>query len=214
MNPLTVRAIIALVSFRRELKYILYTFLGVLLLPFFAVFVVANTGIPQVSDQLVTVDPQQHTIQIHDPTGKVIATIDAKTVWPLHGVVTLEFGESDLPYQPIHTGIDISTTADKPITPFMKGTVTKVYHLNWGYGNYVVIDHDNNLTSLYAHMSRTNASVGQSVQPGDVIGYEGSTGWSTGPHMHFEVRVFGVPVNPRTFVEGNLNFNQLGVEAH
>ena len=203
MNPHTIRAILMLLSFRRELKYIFYTLLGVLLLPFFAVLVIANAGIPQVSDQLVSVDPQHHTIQIHDPTGKVIATIDAQTVWPLQGVVTLEFGESDLPYQPVHTGIDIAAVSGTPITSFTKGTVIKVEHLNWGYGKYVVIDHGNNITSLYGHMSRTYATVGQEVKPGDIIGYEGSTGWSTGPHMHFEIRAYGIPVNPRTFVTGN-----------
>lgn len=202
MNPLTVRAILVLVSFRRELKYILYTLLGVLLLPVFAVAVIANAGIPFISDQLVKIDAKQKTIQIYDPTGKVIATIDAETVWPMQGVVTLEFGEPHLPYQPIHTGIDIAASSGTPITPFMKGTVTKVESINWGYGNYVVVDHGNNITSLYAHMSKTNATVGQLVKPGDVIGLEGSTGWSTGPHVHFEIRVFGIPVNPKTFVEG------------
>ncbi len=204
MNPQVIRAILILLSFKKELKYILYTLLGILLLPIFAVIVIANAGIPQVSDQLVSVNAQQHTIQIHDPTGRVIATIDAQTVWPLHGVVTLEFGESDLPYQPVHTGIDIAAASGTPITPFMKGTVVKVEHLNWGYGNYVVVDHGNNLTSLYGHMSRTNSTVGQSVKPGDIIGYEGATGWATGPHVHFELRVFGVPVNPRTFISSSI----------
>lgn len=203
MNPQVIRAILVLLSFKKELKYILYTLLGVLLLPVFAVTVIANAGIPLVSDQLVQVDAQQHTIQIHDPTGKVIATINAQTVWPLKGVVTLEFGESDLPYQPVHTGIDIAAASGTPITPFMKGTVTKVEHLNWGYGNYVVVDHGNNLTSLYGHMSKINVKVGDQVNSGGVIGEEGSSGWSTGPHTHFEIRVFGVPVNPRTFVSGN-----------
>jgi len=75
--------------------------------------------------------------------------------------------------------------------------------LSWGYGNYVVIDNGNNVTSLYAHLSKIVVTKGQNVQPGDVIGLEGQTGWATGPHVHFETRVFGIPVNPRTFVGGN-----------
>ena len=203
MNLLTFRAILLALSFRREITYILLLFFAILLLPIFVVTLVANTGLPVISDRLATINLQNHTIQIHDPRGKVIATIQAETVWPIHGVVTLEFGASDLPYQPLHTGIDIAGANGSPITSFMKGKVIEVGHLNWGYGNYVVIDHGNNVTSLYGHMSRTVITKGEAVLPGDIIGYEGQTGWATGPHVHFEVRVFGVPVNPRSFVEGN-----------
>lgn len=203
MNPLLIKKILLIFSLKSELKYVLYTFLGILLLPVVAVLIVANTGIPAVSDKLASVNVENHKIEIHDPTGKVIATIDAATNWPVSGVVTLEFGESDLPYQPFHTGIDIAHKSGDPITPFMKGKVLSVNHLSWGYGNYVVVDHGNNIKSLYGHMSATTATAGQEVQPGDVIGKEGSTGWSTGPHVHFEIKVFGVPVNPRTFVTGN-----------
>ena len=188
---------------KMELKYILVLFFGIIIFPVVAVFIITNTGIPAVSNALISVNPNTHEIQIHDPTGKVIQTIAAATVWPVHGEVTLEFGQSDLPYQPFHTGIDIAVPIGTPITPFMKGTVQSVNHLSWGYGNYVVVDHGNNITSLYGHMSETDATPGQAVQPGDVIGKSGSTGWSTGPHVHFQINVFGIPVNPRTFVEGN-----------
>lgn len=198
-----IKKIFLIFSLNSEFKYVLYTFIGILLLPVIAVLVVANTGIPAVSDKLASVNVDSHKIEIHDPTGKVIATIDSATSWPVSGVVTLGFGESDLPYQPFHTGIDIAHKTGDPITPFMKGKVLSVNHLSWGYGNYVVIDHGNNITSLYGHMSATTATAGQDVKPGDVIGKEGSTGWSTGPHVHFQINVFGVPVNPRTFVGGN-----------
>ena len=66
-----------------------------------------------------------------------------------------------------------------------------------------MIDHGNNITSLYGHMSETDATPGQVVKLGDVIGKSGSIGWSTGPHVHFQINVFGIPVNPRTFVEGD-----------
>jgi murein DD-endopeptidase MepM/ murein hydrolase activator NlpD len=203
VNPLLIKKIFLIFSLKNELKYVLYTFIGILLLPVIAVLVVANTGIPAVSDKLASVNVDSHRVEIHDPSGKVIATIDATTIWPVSGVVTLEFGESNLPFQPIHTGIDIAHKTGDPITTFMKGKVLSVNHLSWGYGNYVVIDHGNNITSLYAHLSVITVDAGQDVQPGDVIGKEGSTGWSTGPHLHFEIRVFGVPVNPRTLVMSN-----------
>ena len=172
-------------------------------MPVIAALIITNAGVPAVSDKLASVNSKNHKIEIHDPTGKVIATITADTVWPVSGTVTLEFGESDLPYQPFHTGIDIAHKIGDPITPFMKGKVLSANHLSWGYGNYVVIDHGNDITSLYGHMSETDVKAGQEVQPGDVIGKEGSTGWSTGPHVHFQINVFGVPVNPRTFISGN-----------
>lgn len=203
MNPQIIRAILLIFSLKNEFRVVFWTFIFILSLPIVAVLVVTNTGIQAVSDQLVTVSTETHLIEIHDPTGHVIATVQADTVWPVSGFVTLEFGESDLPYQPIHTGIDIAHKTGDPVTTFMNGKVTYVGNLSWGYGNHVIIDHGNNITSLYAHLSAVNVNVGQEVKPGDVIGLEGSTGWSTGPHVHFEVRVFGIPVNPRTFITGS-----------
>jgi murein DD-endopeptidase MepM/ murein hydrolase activator NlpD len=69
-----------------------------------------------------------------------------------------------------------------------------------GYGNTVTILHDGGIVTLYAHMSRTAASTGSTVSGGELIGYVGSTGWSTGPHLHFEVRVNGSPVDPRPYL--------------
>lgn len=203
MNPLLFRTILVAFSFKREFKFVLGTFIFILLLPFIAVLVIANAGLPVISSQLASVNLNTNIVSIHDPLGKVIAKINVSSTWPILGVVTLEFGESDFPYQPIHTGIDIAGANGSPITPFMKGKVIDVEHLSWGYGNYVVIDHGNNVTSLYGHMSQTEVNKGEDVQPGDVIGIEGQTGWATGPHVHFQINVFGIPVNPRTFVKGD-----------
>ena len=203
MNPQLLRAILLISSLKREFQLVVWTFIFVLSLPLIAVLVVTNTGIQAVSDQLVTVNVQSNRIEIHDPSGKVIATIQAQTVWPVQGVVTLEFGESDLPYQPVHTGIDIADKIGDPVTTFMKGKVSYIGNLSWGYGKYIIVDHGNNISSLYAHLSEVDVKVGQDVKPGDVIGKEGQTGWATGPHVHFEIRVFGIPVNPRMFVTGN-----------
>lgn len=187
-------------SYKKELFYVSLAFLGVLLLPFIAVLVIANTGIQIVSDHLASINVTTHQIEIHDPTGKVVATIDAATVWPTTGVITLEFGESDLPYQPFHTGIDIAGKTGDPITPFMKGKVIYADSISWGYGKHVIIDNGKNITSIYAHMSEIDTKVGQEVSPGDVIGKEGQTGWATGPHVHFQINIFGIPVNPRVFL--------------
>jgi len=152
VNPLVFRAFVTVITFRNISKYVIITILITILFPFLSVLIIANAGIQAISNQLASVNLQNHTIEIHDPTGKVIATIQAQTVWPVHGVVTLGFGQPDFPYQPVHTGIDIAVAEGTPIVPFMKGKIIEVGHLSWGYGNYVVIDHGTNLTSLYGHM--------------------------------------------------------------
>ena len=204
MNPLQLYNIW---SFRKELKYVAIGFIIILLLPVIAVFILVNAGVDVVSDHLATINPQTHQTQILNPAnGSVTATITNPVVWPMHGVVTLEFGANDLPYQPFHTGIDIADPMGQegdPITPFMDGTVIRAEQLWWGYGRYVEIDNGNNVVSIYGHMSKLFVYPGEKVKIGQIIGLEGQTGWATGPHVHFEVRVYGIPVNPRTFVPGD-----------
>ncbi len=191
-------------NFRNEIKIVVFSFILILLLPLIAVIILVNTGVNVVSDKLASIDPKTNQVQIHDPlTGDVKETINRLMVWPVKGVITLEFGESDFPYQIFHTGIDIANPNGKegdPITPFMKGKVTYSGEIFWGYGKHIIIDHGNNITSLYGHLSKIYVYPGQEVSPGDTIGLEGTSGWSTGPHLHFEIRVFGIPVNPRTFL--------------
>ncbi len=190
-------------TFRKELTFVGLTFLMVLLLPIFAALSLAHVGIDGVSDSLVKFDASTSLIKLFYPNGTLYKELSINSNWPVLGVVTLEFGESDLPYQPLHTGIDIAGRTGDPVTTFMKGKVTYVGDLSWGYGKHIIIDNRDNISSLYAHLSQVNVKVGQDVKPGDIIGLEGRTGWSTGPHVHFETRVFGIPVNPRMFVGGN-----------
>ncbi len=191
-------------SYKRELKLVATAFLIIILIPVVAVFILINAGIDVVSDHLATVDSKTQAVEIHDPaTGEVIKEYKPTVAWPVKGVITLEFGEIDLPYQPLHTGIDIANANGKEgdnITPFMEGTVTYAGQIWWGYGKHIVIDNGNNVTSIYGHLSKIFVYPGQKVKLGQVIGQEGQTGWATGPHLHFEVRVYGIPVNPRTFL--------------
>jgi murein DD-endopeptidase MepM/ murein hydrolase activator NlpD len=116
--------------------------------------------------------------------------------WPIAGVVTQEFGHDG------HPGIDIAAPYGTPI--HAAGTGVVIY-AGWesGYGNYTCIDHGGGISTCYGHQSAIYVSVGQTVVRGQVIGAEGSTGHSTGPHVHFEVRVNGAVRNPRLFVPGN-----------
>lgn len=191
-------------SFRRELTYVAVSFLILLSLPVIAVIILTTTGLNIVSDKLATVNTKTEAVQIRNPKdGSVIEEIHPVVSWPVKGVITLEFGESDLPYQVLHSGIDIANPQGKvgdPIHPFMDGTVIYAGEIFWGFGKHIIIDHGHNITSIYAHLDKIYVYEGQKVTISDVIGLEGQTGWATGPHLHFQIDVFGIPVNPRTFL--------------
>jgi murein DD-endopeptidase MepM/ murein hydrolase activator NlpD len=112
--------------------------------------------------------------------------------WPASGPVTSGFGYR---WGRLHAGIDIGAPTGAPIFA-AKGGVVSYAGTMGGYGNIIVIDHGGGLTTRYAHQSQLAASVGQTARAGDQIGYVGSTGNSTGPHLHFEVRVNDSPQNP------------------
>lgn len=120
----------------------------------------------------------------------------AGLVWPLRGTVTSPFGPR---WGRLHAGIDISGGTGTPIRAAKGGQVIFAGSMS-GYGNCVIIDHGGGLTTLYAHQSRLGTSDGADVAQGDVIGYVGSTGHSTGPHLHFETRAGGSPQNPRRYL--------------
>jgi len=117
-------------------------------------------------------------------------------VWPASGPITSPYG---MRWGSLHPGIDIGAGMGAPIYAAASGRVILAGY-SGGYGNLIVIDHGNGLATAYAHQSRLAASVGQDVSQGDVIGYVGSTGFSTGPHLHFEVRVNGSPVDPMGYL--------------
>ena len=113
-------------------------------------------------------------------------------IWPVSGPITSPFG---MRWGTLHPGIDIGVPTGTPIHAAAAG---KVIYCGWmsGYGNLVMIDHGGDLATLYGHQSRVAVSCGESVSQGQVIGYSGCTGFCTGPHVHFEVRVNGNPVDP------------------
>ena len=120
----------------------------------------------------------------------------AGLIWPLRAPVTSEFGPR---WGGFHPGIDIAGPNGSPIRAAKAGSVI-VAGWEGGYGNYTCISHGGGFSTCYGHQSRIAVSEGQSVSQGQVIGYEGSTGHSTGPHLHFETRVNGSPQNPRRYL--------------
>lgn len=114
-------------------------------------------------------------------------------IWPHYGLITSYYGWRDSGF---HTGIDIDGNTGDPIVAAKAGTVT---HSGWGwsgFGIYVVIDHGDGTKTIYAHLNEAYVEEGAYVEQGEVIGALGSTGWSTGPHLHFEILVDGVEVDP------------------
>ncbi|MCR5833894.1 MAG: peptidoglycan DD-metalloendopeptidase family protein [Selenomonadaceae bacterium] len=129
-------------------------------------------------------------------------TYGGNMIWPVAGTVTSEFGWRTHPIfgtQRFHSGIDIGADYDVPIVAAADGVVIEAGWIG-GYGNTIMIDHGSGISTLYGHNNSLAASVGQYVSQGEVIAYCGSTGNSTGPHCHFEVRVNGEPVSPYNYL--------------
>jgi murein DD-endopeptidase MepM/ murein hydrolase activator NlpD len=112
--------------------------------------------------------------------------------WPVSGPITSPFG---MRWGTLHPGIDIGVPTGTPIHAAGPGTVVWCGWMS-GYGNLVMIDHHNGLATLYGHESHVAVACGQNVTTGEVVGYSGCTGFCTGPHVHFEVRANGAPVDP------------------
>lgn len=126
------------------------------------------------------------------------------SIWPVDaGRLTDDFGGRFNPFggygTEFHTGQDIATAWGTPVAATANGTVI---YAGWqsGYGQVVVIDHGGGLTTRYGHLSRVDATVGQAIKRGDTVGNVGSTGRSTGPHLHYEVRLNDEPVDPMQYL--------------
>jgi murein DD-endopeptidase MepM/ murein hydrolase activator NlpD len=119
-------------------------------------------------------------------------------IWPVLGHITDSFGERLDPFSgegAFHTGVDVSADYGAPVHATADGIIT-IAENHAGYGRLVVIDHGFGITTWYAHLSSFSAIAGARVKRGEVVGYTGISGRSTGPHVHYEVRVNNAPVNP------------------
>ena len=130
--------------------------------------------------------------------------------WPVEGKITSDYGQRENPRYggaEFHSGTDISTTPSTPVKATAEGVVS---FSGWsgGNGNLVVVEHGFGYSTFYAHNSSTLVKIGKRVKRGDVVAYSGSTGNSTGPHLHYEVWSNGKAVNPRNFIVEAKNVSQ------
>ena len=148
------------------------------------------------------------TVGIELSGGKSVTTADwlrmaeAPTMWPVEGPVTGSFGERIDPFNgegAFHTGVDISTTYGQAVIAPADGVVVFAAEAG-GYGKLLILEHGHGVSTRYGHLAGFAAAIGQSVRRGDVIGYVGQSGRATGPHLHYEVRIQDVPVNPHKYL--------------
>ncbi len=124
-------------------------------------------------------------------------------VLPVEGLVTSSFGDREDPFsgnEAIHKGVDIAANSGTDIKCAAEGTVLSVGYDEFGYGNYIIIQHSQSVETLYAHCSRIIAKKGQKVKAGEVLAKVGNTGRSTGSHLHFEISVNGLQIDPEIFL--------------
>ncbi len=168
-----------------------------------------NGQLAKVTSNLALLEQQENQLlaESQSLTGVIAGAQGAgggtgQLIWPCGGTVVSPFGYRIHPilhYRRMHTGIDIAVGYGTPLRAADGGTVI---YATWmgGYGNVIIIDHGGGISTLYAHQSSLAVGSGTRVARGQLVGYVGSTGLSTGPHLHFEVRVNGNPVDPMGYL--------------
>ena len=143
------------------------------------------------------------TIEIEREPAVALPTVAVPSRMPMdNATLTSGYGMRTHPVlrkRANHNGIDLAAPTGTPIYATADGVIERANYFG-SYGNYIQIGHGNEIETRYAHLSRIIVSDGQQVRKGDLIGFVGSTGRSTGPHLHYEVRIDGRPVDPRPFM--------------
>jgi murein DD-endopeptidase MepM/ murein hydrolase activator NlpD len=138
------------------------------------------------------------------PDAQLSAMGIVPALWPVIGRITGHFGERLDPFSgegAFHSGLDIASHYGDPVRATADGVIEES-DVRAGYGNLVVVDHGFGVTTWYGHLSGFNVQSGMRVKAGEVIGYEGDSGRATGPHVHYEVRIYNTPVNPWRYLRG------------
>jgi murein DD-endopeptidase MepM/ murein hydrolase activator NlpD len=152
----------------------------------------------EAQEDLAAMEREQSRIQgtLNSGSAGPVRRGSGRFIWPVNGTFTSPFG---MRWGRLHAGIDIAAPSGTGIRAADSGTV-QIASWYGGYGNYTCIGHGGGISTCYGHQSSIGVSVGQNVSQGQVIGAVGSTGHSTGPHLHFEVRINGSPVDPMGYL--------------
>ena len=182
--------------------------------------ILANASGPLSSEQVLTSLDQLYalrtsafsgvaTIALSSPrpskaqtTADWLRMAELPNLWPVEGPVTGSFGEREDPFNgegAFHSGVDISSNYGHPVIAPADGVVTEAETMG-GYGRLIQIQHGNGISTRYGHLSGFAVRPGDRVRRGQLIGFVGLTGRSTGPHLHYEVRVYNTPVNPQKYL--------------
>ncbi len=135
-------------------------------------------------------------------TADWVRANSAPNLWPVEGRITGSFGERIDPFNgegAFHSGVDISANVGSPVIAPADGLVTFA-DFEGGYGRAIMVDHGHGISTRYGHLSSFAVTAGQYIHRGDTLGYVGQSGRSTGPHLHYEVRINDVPVNPYKYL--------------
>jgi murein DD-endopeptidase MepM/ murein hydrolase activator NlpD len=150
----------------------------------------------EVRRELIALEREQDRVEAALREGLGPATGTGELIWPVRGPITSPFGPR---WGRLHAGMDIGVPVGTPVRAADGGRVI-VRGWTGGYGNFVCIQHTRTLSTCYGHLSRYATSKGAQVRRGEVVAYSGNTGASSGPHLHFETRVNGKPVDPRRYL--------------
>jgi len=144
-------------------------------------------------------------------TGDWKQLADAPSIWPVEGRVGSSFGQREDPFNgegAFHSGLDIDAPYGTPVRAAADGNVNSA-EMSGGYGREIILNHGHDVLTIYGHLSAIAVVPGQHVIRGQVIGYVGQSGRATGPHLHYEVRVHKVPVNPYKYLRST--YEQIAV---
>ena len=159
---------------------------------------IAKINTDSLQNASTTVETAAEEIKEENEAIAVINNVKL-AVLPVSGRISSRYGESSSRRKSTHTGLDIACSSGTDIKVVSKGIITFAGR-SGSYGNLVKVDHGEGVETWYGHCSKIYANVGDEVKPGDVIAAVGSTGNSTGPHLHFEIRINGSTVNPQKYV--------------
>jgi murein DD-endopeptidase MepM/ murein hydrolase activator NlpD len=141
--------------------------------------------------------PLPVVVETSAPPQPAAPAVSTGFIWPVNGPLNSRFGPR---WGSFHSGIDIGAAYGSAVSAAGSGQVVLASYSSYGYGNYVIVRHGDGSETLYAHLSSIHVSRGQYVEQGDIVGAVGCTGWCTGPHLHFEVRIGGAPVDPLVYL--------------